>query len=164
MTVVFLGIGSNIDREENLRAGVAALRMLFGEIRVSPVFESESVGFAGSPFYNLVVQVETSFTVGELQQQLRAIEFSHGRMPDQRKYSPRTLDIDILTFGDSVGNVDGVLLPRAEILENAFVLWPLACLAPDSVHPVEMKRYAALWEAYDKSRQKLAVVDGLWVS
>jgi 2-amino-4-hydroxy-6-hydroxymethyldihydropteridine diphosphokinase len=164
MTVVFLGIGSNIDREKNLRAGVAALRTLFGEISVSPVFESESVGFAGSPFYNLVAKVETSFTVGDLQQQLRAIEYSHGRMPDQRKYSPRTLDIDILTFGESVGNVDGVVLPRAEILENAFVLWPLAVLAPESVHPVEMKRYAELWEAYDKSRQKLAVVDGLWFS
>lgn len=163
MTEVLLGVGSNINREENLRAGLQALCDAFGEVICSPVFESEAIGFAGSPFFNLVVRIETTLTVGELQRQLRGIEFACGRLPDQRKYSPRTLDIDILTYGDCVGEIDGVILPREEILENAFVLWPLACLVPEAVHPVTKESYFSLWAAYDKSRQRLAlaVVPGL---
>lgn len=163
MTEVFLGVGSNMDREENLRAGLQSLADVFGDVVCSPVFESEAIGFAGSPFFNLVVRVETTLSVGELQRQLREIEFARGRLPDQRKYSPRTLDIDILTYGNHTGEIDGVILPRDEILENAFVLWPLACLAPESLHPVVEKNYRSLWEAYDKSRQRLSpvVVHGL---
>lgn len=159
MTQVFLGIGSNMDRERHLRAGMRALRVEFGELRLSPVFESESVGFKGSSFYNLVVMIDTALAVGELQGVLRRIEFAQGRRPDQRKFSPRTLDIDILTYGDCMGELDGVLLPRPEILENAFVLWPLACLAPDSVHPEVQKSFQQLWLAYDKTRQRLSKVE-----
>lgn len=158
MTEVFLGLGSNVKREWHLREGIRALRERFGPLQVSPIFESESVGFAGSPFFNLVVSLQTDLSVGVLQQELRAIEFSLGRTPDQRKYSPRTLDIDILTYGDVVGEIDGVILPRGEILENAFVLWPLACLAPDSQHPEVKISYGQLWAAYDKARQKLEQV------
>lgn len=158
MTEVFLGLGSNINREENLRVGLQALVDVFGGVVCSPVFESEAIGFAGSPFFNLVVRIETDMSVGDLQRQLREIEYACGRLPDQRKFSPRTLDIDILTYGNLVGEVDGVVLPRDEILENAFVLWPLACLAPDNVHPEVHVSYSALWEAYDKSRQHLVPV------
>lgn len=158
MTEVFLGLGSNVNREWHLREGIRALRERFGCVQLSPVFESESVGFAGSAFFNLVASIKTDLSVGELQQALRAIEFSLGRAPNQRKYSPRTLDIDILTYGDVVGDIEGVCLPRGEILENAFVLWPLACLAPDNKHPQVQISYQQLWEAYDKSRQKLLPV------
>lgn len=158
MTEVFLGLGSNVKRERHLREGIKALREQFGSVRLSPVFESESVGFAGSPFYNLVVSIETALPVGALQQALRDIEYRLGRTPDQRKYSPRTLDIDMLTYGDVVGDVDGVRLPRDEILENAFVLWPLACLAPNNRHPQVQISYLQLWDAYDKSRQRLSQV------
>lgn len=159
MTLVFLGIGSNLERERHLGAGIRALGARFGTVQLSPVFESESVGFVGSPFFNLVAAVTTTLAVGELQQQLRAIEYAHGRCPDQRKYSPRTLDIDILTFGDLVGVVDGVVLPRPEILDNAFVLWPLALLAPDTLHPATGVSYARLWAGYDKSQQRLGQVN-----
>lgn len=158
MTEVLLGLGSNVRREWHLREGLNALRAQFGGVELSPVFESASVGFAGAAFYNLVVRIDTTLPVGALQQALRAIEYALGRSPDQRKYSPRTLDIDILTYGDAVGEFDGVLLPRGEILDNAFVLWPLACLVPDNVHPVVQISYRQLWEAYDKSRQQLAPV------
>lgn len=159
MTEVFLGLGSNVEREFHLRAGVQALRSRFGDVQLSPIFESASVGFAGSPFFNLVARIVTDLSVGELQRTLREMEYSLGRRPDQRKYSPRTLDIDILTYGALVGTIDGVQLPRAEILENAFVLWPLACLAPDHIHPETMSSYRTLWDAYNKHRQQLQPVN-----
>lgn len=158
MAEVLLGLGSNVDRERHLREGVAALRELFGPVQLSPVFESDSVGFAGSPFFNLVVLIDSDWPVGKLQRQLREIEYRLGRSPSQRKYSPRTLDIDILTYGDLVGEFDGVMLPRGEILDNAFVLWPLACLVPSWLHPEVRRSYDELWQAYDKSRQRLLPV------
>lgn len=154
MTRVFLSIGSNIDRETNIRAGVAALRECFGELRLSTVYESEAVGFEGDPFYNLVAGFETDITPEELVAALRAIEDRHGRVRTGPRFSSRTLDIDLLLYGDAVFDAP-VVIPRKEITRNAFVLLPLAELAPDAVHPLTGKTYAAMWEAFDKASQPL---------
>lgn len=79
----------------------------------------------GDNFYNLVVGIETEFSVGELSSYLKALEDQNGRRRDCPRFSARTLDIDILTYDDAVGTIDGILLPRQETLENAFVLLPL---------------------------------------
>ncbi|CBL46344.1 7,8-dihydro-6-hydroxymethylpterin-pyrophosphokinase [gamma proteobacterium HdN1] len=158
MAEILLGLGSNIDREHHLRAGIQALGERFGALQLSPVFESASVGFNGSPFFNLVVCLTTTLGVGELQRVLREVEYAQGRHPEQRKFSPRTLDIDILTYDDRVGIFDGVHLPRAEILENAYVLWPLACLVPNHLHPLAQRSYADLWSHYTGA-QKIQRVD-----
>lgn len=155
MRQVFLGLGSNLERERHIRAGLLALKSVFGEIVFSRVYESESVGFKGSHFYNLVVSVQTDLTIIELLETLKKIENDNGRLRTGPKYSPRTLDIDILTYGDFVGVEAGVDLPRAEILENAFVLLPLSELAPAELHPLVKITYADLWAAYDKSLQYL---------
>ena len=155
MTQVFLGLGSNLDREKNIRAGLLALKNGFGELNLSSVYESESVGFKGSNFYNLVVSLETDLTIAELSEALKKIEDENSRVRTGPKYSPRTLDIDILTYGDFVGVEAGVELPRAEITENAFVLSPLAELAPHEPHPQLQKSYAELWQDYDKTAQIL---------
>jgi len=152
---VFLSLGSNIDRARHIRAGLDALAQRFGDLAVSRVFESEAVGFDGDNFYNLVVGLETDLPVGELALRLREIEDANGRLRGGPKFSARTLDIDILTVGDLTGTVDGVKLPRAEILKNAFVLLPLAELAPDAVHPLAGKAYRQLWDEYDQASQKL---------
>ncbi|HOY22994.1 MAG TPA: 2-amino-4-hydroxy-6-hydroxymethyldihydropteridine diphosphokinase [Cellvibrio sp.] len=159
MTQVFLGLGSNLEREKNIRAGLLALKDVFGDLKLSHVYESESVGFKGSNFYNLVVSLQTNLTVSELSDTLKKIEDKNGRVRTGPKYSPRTLDIDILTYGDFVGVEAGVDLPRAEITENAFVLLPLAELAPHDLHPSLKKSYAELWASYDKNAQALWKID-----
>jgi 2-amino-4-hydroxy-6-hydroxymethyldihydropteridine diphosphokinase len=155
MTQVFLGLGSNLEREKNIRAGLSALEKLFGDLKLSAIYESESVGFKGSHFYNLVVAVETDLSLVQLSDALKKIENDHGRVRTGPKYSPRTLDIDILTYGDFVGVEAGIELPRAEIIENAFVLLPLSEIAPDELHPQLKKSYLEIWSAYDKTSQVL---------
>ncbi|MFD1217229.1 MULTISPECIES: 2-amino-4-hydroxy-6-hydroxymethyldihydropteridine diphosphokinase [Microbulbifer] len=162
MASVYLSLGSNIDRSKNLCAGLDALVARFGDLTMSQVYESEAVGFDGDNFYNLVVGIETALPVGELALQLRQIEDDNGRLRSGPKFSARTLDIDILTYDDLTGEIDGVKLPRGEILKNAFVLLPLSELAPDTRHPVEGATYQQLWEAYDQASQKLWPVAFNW--
>lgn len=162
MAQVFLGLGSSIERERYIVAGLDALERLFGSFRMSSVYDSEAIGFEGQAFLNLVVGLDSDLSVAELSRALRFIEFEHGRPENATRFSARQLDIDILCYADLVGVVDGVVLPREEILENAFVLRPLAELAPDSRHPVTRMTYAQLWEAYDQSSQHLHPVDFTW--
>ncbi|MDX1804228.1 MAG: 2-amino-4-hydroxy-6-hydroxymethyldihydropteridine diphosphokinase [Alcanivorax sp.] len=159
---VYLSLGSNIDRAHNIRSGLNALAEIFGELQLSPVYESEAVGFDGDAFFNLVVGLQTSLTVGELAARLRTIEAQHGRVRGEKKFSSRTLDIDILTYDDCCGEIDGVALPRDEILKHAFVLRPLADLAPQQPHPVEGDTYSALLERAEFGAQKLWAVDFRW--
>jgi len=162
MRRVYLSVGSNIDRDTHLRAAYQTLTAEFGRVILSSVYESESVGFSGDHFYNLVMGIDTARSVGELAAMLRAIEEANGRSRVGPKFSSRTLDIDVLTYGDAVGIVDGVALPRNEILKNAFVLQPLAEIAGAEKHPVSGLSYAEHWAAYDKAQQKLWVVPFDW--
>lgn len=163
MVNVYLSLGSNIDAQKNIIAALDALQDDFGELKISSVFESEAVGFSGDNFYNLVVAVSTELNVGELSQHLKDIEDANGRKRCGPKFSGRTLDIDILTYGNVVGNIDGVELPRAEILTNAFVLWPLTELVtPACLHPEVKRSYVELWRDYDKSSQNLWPIDFTW--
>ena len=161
MTRIYISLGSNIEREHHIRAGLDALHAEFGELTVSRVFESEAVGFAGRPFYNLVVGADTDMPLATLCQRLRAMEFAHGREPDAKKFAPRTLDLDLLLYGDLVCDVP-VALPRGEILTNAFVLWPLAELAPSLRHPVDGRTLDELWQGYDKAYQRLSPIPFHW--
>lgn len=162
MVRVYVSIGSNIDREKHIAAALAALEDIFGEVSISSVYESEAVGFAGEPFLNLAACFTTDLTVGKLSAVLRQIEHDNGRQRGEARFSARTLDIDILTWGEACGVVDGVRLPREEIVLNAFVLLPMAELAPAGIHPETRKTYATLWDEYDKDSQKLWRVDFTW--
>ena len=144
LTPVLLGLGSNIEREAHLRAGLEALSGWLSAMRCSPVFESQAVGIKSGPFFNLVVAGYSELPLGELDRRLKFIEADNGRYAPERKGLP--LDIDVLLYGDLVGNFDGLILPRAEILKNAFVLWPLALLVPDGLHPGERRSFAELWQ------------------
>lgn len=158
MSRLFLGLGSNIEPQRYLPLGLAELEALLGPLRLSPVYEGAAIGFQGEPFWNLVVEANTALDVGDLQRALRTIEYAHGRPENASRCSPRSLDIDILLYGDLCGVIDGVELPRGEILDNAFVLRPLAELAPEDVHPVAGLSYRELWAAYDASSQPLRAV------
>ena len=162
MIRVYLSLGSNVDRYRHLTSALNVLHDHFGHLQLSPVYESEAVGFEGDHFLNLVVMVEVPISCGQLSRLLKTIEDHHGRDRSAARFSARTLDIDILTYGDAVGEVDGIVLPRAEILTNAFVLKPLADLAATAVHPAEGISYAELWRRYDQSRQLLWPVEFNW--
>ncbi len=162
MAQVYLSLGSNIDRYQHITAGLDALELIFSELEISSVYESEAVGFKGNPFLNLVVGGETDLTIAGLSAVLKKIEDNNGRVRGGPKFAARTLDIDILTYDECIGVVSGVQLPRDEIVNNAFVLWPLAEIAPHFRHPVTQETYASMWEAYDKTRQSLWPVEFFW--
>jgi 2-amino-4-hydroxy-6-hydroxymethyldihydropteridine diphosphokinase len=160
MPKVWLSLGSNLERESHIAGVVRELRRRFGEMVISTVYESTAVGFEGAPFYNLVVGFDTGWTVDELIRMFREIESRHGRLRSERKFSPRSLDIDLLTYGDRIADDgEGYQLPRDEILRYAFVLRPLAEVAGEELHPILGKSYRDLWEAFDDPGQQLHPVD-----
>ena len=160
LTRVFLGLGSNVQREAHLCAGLDALAGVLSDMRCSPVFESHAVGIKSGNFFNLVVVGDTELPLLELDRRLKFIEADNGRYAPDRKGLP--LDIDVLLFGEQVGNFNGLILPRAEILKNAFVLWPLAELAPTFRHPIDGRTIGELWAGYDKASQRLDPIPLHW--
>jgi 2-amino-4-hydroxy-6-hydroxymethyldihydropteridine diphosphokinase len=151
----WLSLGSNLDPQQQIPDALEALRKRFGELVVSPVYESEAVGFKGGNFHNLVVGIETRLPALELIRQLRQIEADHGRVRGADKFSSRTLDIDLLTYGDCIIDEGGVQVPRDEILRYAFVLLPLSEVAPQERHPVTGQTFGELWAGFDASDQPL---------
>ena len=162
MARIYISIGSNIEAEQHLRQAVAELRMHFGELQLSSVYESESVGFDGDNFLNMVVGLDTDEDVHRVVQTLRQIEDRHGRVRSGPRFSARTLDLDLLLYNDLVLKENGLELPRGEITHNAFVLWPLAELAPELVHPVRQQTMASLWQRFNKDSQKLWPIPLEW--
>lgn len=145
MTWVWVSIGSNIEREKHVHAAIEALRKRFGRLVVSPVYETAAEGFDGDPFFNLVAGFDTALQPAELHAAMRDVETRNGRRRGAEKFSSRTLDIDVLTYGNGCTDEGGKHLPRDEILRYAFVLKPLADVAPDEIHPEAGASYRDLW-------------------
>jgi len=159
--IIYISVGSNVDKEKHTKAGLQGMYQAFGELTLSSVFESESVGFEGNNFYNLVVKASTRLSVEKVCRILKKIEQDNKRLRGEQKFAPRTLDLDLLLYDQKVTN-DPIELPRPEILYNAFVLKPLAEIAADEIHPVVNDSYANLWQTYDKSQQKLWAIKFDW--
>ena len=155
MAKIYISLGSNINRETNTREGVCALRERFGELELSSVYESEAVGFEGDAFYNMVIACESDDDVHTVNRALADIEDANGRDRSDPNFSSRTLDLDLLLYDGLVIDEDGLSLPRDEILKYAFVLQPLSELAPGLKHPQTGKSYSVLWQAFDKSKERL---------
>ena len=155
MPRVYIGIGSNIDRDANIRKGVVAIMKKFGKVEMSSVYESEAYGFRGDDFYNLVARFDTDMQIVDLAASLREIEYKFGRRRQAERFLPRTLDIDLLLYGDLVQHDEEYDLPRADIVRYSFVLCPLAELAGHERHPELGKRFIDLWEDFDKRKQPL---------
>lgn len=145
MVRAWLSLGSNIEPERHLRAAAAALRARFGEVHFSPVYRTSAVGFDGPDFLNCAAQLDSDLGPVELDAWLHALEDAHGRRRDGPRFSSRTLDIDLLLHGMAVLDGPGHLrLPRPELDSQAFVLRPMADLAPHLVHPTRRQSMAAL--------------------
>ena len=158
MSTAYLGIGSNLDAGRNISSAIAALSEFFESVEFSPVYRASAVGFEGGDFINLVARVETAMAPLELKGWLHELEDRHERARDVPKFSDRTLDIDILLYDDLWLLSPELEIPRFEILEAAYVLQPLANLAPDLVHPVARKTFAQLWSAFPASDSELTEI------
>ncbi|MCK4841958.1 MAG: 2-amino-4-hydroxy-6-hydroxymethyldihydropteridine diphosphokinase [Methylococcales bacterium] len=154
MLTGFISIGSNIDKETHVPSSLYALKKQFGRLVISSLYETEAVGFEGDDFHNLIVQFDSSLDAKSVVKLLRQIELDHGRTKDSRKYAARTLDLDLILLGDLIISDGRLQIPRDEIERYAFVLEPLAEIAPDLLHPISHKSYAQLWDEYDKSALK----------
>lgn len=158
MTRVYLSLGSNQEPHRHLQAALDELRTRFGPIDVSPVYRSASVGFDGADFVNLAVALDTELEPHALNDWLHALEDRHGRRRDGPRYSDRTLDVDIVLYGEHVINGPGHLqIPRPE-LKHAFVLRPLADIAPVLRHPLSGITMAELWANFPTDREPLTLI------
>jgi 2-amino-4-hydroxy-6-hydroxymethyldihydropteridine diphosphokinase len=153
----YVSLGSNVDREARIRLAVAALREQFGEIELSPVYDSAAVGFDGSNFLNLVAGIDTGLEVEAVAAIFRTIEDQLGRDRSLPKFASRPIDLDILTYDDLILDVPGIRIPRPEILENAFVLKPLQDIAAQQIHPETGESYAKLWQRMAPNAPRLDV-------
>ncbi len=159
MPEIYVAIGSNVNPEEHLRSALVALAGNFGVLRLSPVYRNRPVGFEGDDFLNMVAAFDTDAAVEEVEAVLEAIEADSGRERDDEKFGPRTLDLDLLLYGDQVIDGEKRQVPREEITRYAFVLKPLADLAGEKPHPVSGRSFGLLWQEFDQERHPLEAVN-----
>lgn len=159
MTPLYLGLGSNIDPPANLELAIRELRRRFGDIELSPVYSGPAIGFEGDDFLNLVVGLQTELPPAAILDEIDDIHRLARRERGGDKLQPRTLDIDLLLYGDRVDDEPGLELPRSDVLEYAFVLRPLADLAPDLRHPVTGRTLRDHWRDFDDAAQPLTRLD-----
>ena len=157
MARVYVSIGSNIDKENNIQSSIQALREHFGDLEISNVYETRAIGFEGDDFHNLVVGFDTKMSPLEISQILKKIEVEHHRTRGKEKFESRTLDLDQLLYGDLIMQMQGVNIPHPDILRYNFVLKPLQELAGDMQHPEEGKSIDELWRAFERKGEMKVV-------
>ena len=155
MPEVYVAAGSNVAPERHLARAVAELAREFPGARFSPWYRNRAVGFEGDDFINLVAGFDTALPVREVLERLHAIEMLCGRPRAAPRWAPRTMDLDVLLYGDLVCEEPGLKLPRPDLLKRAYMLGPLAALAPDVVHPVAGLRIGELWRRFDQAGHPL---------
>jgi len=159
MTHVVLSIGSNIEREANTRYAIREIGRQYGELDVSPVYETSSVGFDGPAFFNLIVGLHSSQTLPQVIDTLRGIECGAGRVRGAKTFDSRVLDIDVVLYGDENFRDRGYNVPRDEIEKYAYVLKPLSDIYPDLIHPVVGVSIAEMWRRFELKDQTIFMAE-----
>jgi 2-amino-4-hydroxy-6-hydroxymethyldihydropteridine diphosphokinase len=151
----YVAAGSNVRPRASLRRAISALAADFPGLTASRAWSNAAVGFVGDDFINLVVKFPSDLPVGPLLERLKAIERAQGREPGAPKWGPRTLDLDLLLYGDLAGRHAGATLPHPDIATRAWVLGPLAELAPGLAHPASGIPIGELWRRFDRGAHPL---------
>ena len=159
MPIGHISLGSNINREKNIPSSLIALENEFGALKISSIYETEPVGFTGSNFFNLIAVFDSALPVKTIGKTLKRIETEHGRIHGGNKFEARTLDLDLILYGNLILSEGRLQIPRDEITRYAFVLEPLAEISPNLRHPETNIEYAELWENFDKSDLKQHKID-----
>jgi 2-amino-4-hydroxy-6-hydroxymethyldihydropteridine diphosphokinase len=152
---VYVAAGSNVEPERHLAEAVKLLERTFPGVRFSSWYRNRAVGFAGNDFINLVAGFDTQLPLSDVLARLHAIEQLCGRPRDAPRWAPRSMDLDVLLYGNQVSSGPRVKLPRPDLLERAYMLGPLAELAPDLVHPTMGLTIRELWERFDRASHPL---------
>ncbi len=147
MPEVFIGIGANIQPRENINKALALLEQHLHAIDCSPAYQNAAIGFVGPPFINLVVRFLTHLRAVKVQTILKQIEHRCGRTTGAERFASRTMDLDLLLYGDCIIDHNSIQVPRHEILQHAYVLKPLSDLNPHGLHPLTGECYIDLWRA-----------------
>jgi 2-amino-4-hydroxy-6-hydroxymethyldihydropteridine diphosphokinase len=155
VTGVYVAAGSNVAPERNLELAVAALAREFPGSRFSPWYRNRAAGFKGDDFINLVAAFQTALPPAALLERLHAIEVQCGRERDAPRWAPRSMDLDLLLYGELVCAGPSLTLPRPDLLKRAYMLGPLADLAPDVKHPTAGKTIGELWRDFDQRAHPL---------
>ena len=156
---VYIGIGSNLNKETNIKSCIDELRKSYGAIILSPIYETSSMGFNGPNFYNLVCSFTTKLEIYDLKSHLNSIENDHGRHFNETKFSSRTLDIDILYYDNLIISNNKIKIPRKEIIEYDFVLTPLIDIAPDLIHPELKISNSEIMKKHDIEKQIISRIN-----
>ena len=160
MPQVYIAAGSNIEPERHLAMAVAELGRQFPGVRFSPWYRNRAVGFDGEDFINFVAGFPTGLPVAEVLQRLHAIEELCGRPRAAPRWAPRSMDLDVLLYDDLICQEPHLKLPRPDLLKRAYMLGPLAALAPDLMHPTERQTIGELWDRFDRAAHPLVPVRG----
>ena len=155
MTTVYVAAGSNVDPLTHLRRALAELSSHY-RLRLSPAYRNKAVGFEGEDFINLVVGFDTDDAVEQVIAHLHEAEEACGRPRNAPKWAPRTMDLDLLLFGDLVR--EELRVPRADLVKRAFMLRPMAELAPQVEHPLLKKSMQELWQEIDDGQHEMKEV------
>lgn len=158
MTEVYVAAGSNIEPEKYLARALRELAAAYGPLTLSPAYRNQAVGFSGADFINLVVGFRTDDEVTVVRQQLQKVEAACDRPADAPKWAPRTMDLDILLFGDLVSDEPGLKIPRPDLIKRPYMLKPMADIAPDVRHPVVGKTMRELWESFEGADHSMVEV------
>jgi 2-amino-4-hydroxy-6-hydroxymethyldihydropteridine diphosphokinase len=159
VTPAWVSGGSNLDARQNLRRAACELKARYPGARFSRCYRNASVGFEGPDFINFVAELRCHDEPEALRAELQRIERLCGRPADAPRWAPRAMDLDILMVGERVQNHAGLVLPRPDLLRWAFMLGPLAELAPEVMHPVESKTLGELWMRFDRQAHPLEPID-----
>jgi len=162
VTAVLVAAGSNVDPVANLRRALDALARHYPDLRCSRAYRNAAVGFEGEVFVNLVLGFDTTDEVRGVLERLHAAEEACGRERHAPKWAPRTMDLDILLYGDLVCDEPGLVLPRPDLVRRPYMLGPAAELAPDVVHPTLGLTLGELWRNFDRAAHAMRPVDIGW--
>jgi 2-amino-4-hydroxy-6-hydroxymethyldihydropteridine diphosphokinase len=162
VTQVLVAAGSNVAPLENLRRALDVLAAHYPGLRCSRAYRNRAVGFEGEDFVNLVVALDTDDDLATVIRHLHAAEAACGRARNAPKWAPRSMDLDILLYGDRVCEESGLVLPRPDLVRRAYMLGPAAELAPDAVHPTLRRTLADLWRAFARDEHTLVPIDLGW--